>query len=64
MGLSAAELITMVVDFSGPSAIHRVGDYVRRNLATLPAAPRAWFIESDAMRSLSSKLKACSQEAK
>jgi hypothetical protein len=84
-------IVPMVGDFSGPSAIHRVGDYVRahadvihafygsnvgvyltkqqtnaycRNLATLPAAPRAWFIESDAMRSLTSKLKACSQEAK
>jgi hypothetical protein len=29
------------------------------NLATLPVAPDAWFIESDAVRSLSAKLKAC-----
>ena len=29
------------------------------NLAALPAAPDAWFIESDAVRLLSGKLKAC-----
>jgi hypothetical protein len=29
------------------------------NLATLPAARDAWFIESDAVRPLSAKLKAC-----
>jgi hypothetical protein len=34
------------------------------NLAALPAAPHAWFIESDGMRSLTSKLRACSQGAK
>jgi hypothetical protein len=33
-----------------------------RNLATLPSAPRAWFIESDGMRSLASKLRACPPE--
>jgi hypothetical protein len=84
-------IVPMVGDFSGHSAIHRVGDYVREhadviyafygsnvgvyltnqqtrafcmNLATLPAAPHAWFIESNGMRSLTSRLKACSQEAK
>ena len=30
-----------------------------RNLAALPSASDAWFIESDGVRSLSSKLKAC-----
>jgi hypothetical protein len=35
-----------------------------RNLATLPSAPRAWFIESDGMRSLASKLRACPPEKK
>jgi hypothetical protein len=30
-----------------------------RNLASLPAAPRTWFIESDGVRSLTSKLDAC-----
>jgi hypothetical protein len=30
------------------------------NLGTLPAAPRTWFIESDSVRPLSSKLNACS----
>jgi hypothetical protein len=34
------------------------------NLATLPAAPLAWFIESDGMRSLDSKLRACPPEGK
>ena len=34
------------------------------NLATLPAAPRAWFIESNGMRPLTSKLRACAQAAK
>jgi hypothetical protein len=34
------------------------------NLAALPAAPGAWFIESDAVRSLASKLKACAPGAK
>jgi hypothetical protein len=29
------------------------------NLATLPAAPRAWFIERDGVRSFASKVKAC-----
>lgn len=85
--LHARNLIVPVVgDFGGPTAIRRVGDYVREhsdrihavygsnvgvyltnqktrafcgNLATLPAAPGAWFIESSGMRSLDSKLKAC-----
>ena len=84
-------IVPVIGDFGGPSAIHRVGDYVREhtdvirafygsnvgvylnnqqtrafcnNLATLPAAPRAWFIESDGVRSLSSKLRACPPEAK
>lgn len=35
-----------------------------KNLATLPAAPGAWFIEPDGVRSLTSKLKACPSEAK
>ncbi len=30
-----------------------------RSLASLPAAPDAWFIESDGVRSLTAKLKAC-----
>jgi hypothetical protein len=34
-----------------------------RSLATLPAAPGAWFIERDSVRSLASKLKACPPEA-
>jgi hypothetical protein len=34
------------------------------NLATLPSAPRAWFIESDGVRSLTSKLEACPPKAK
>ena len=85
--LQSRNLIVPVVgDFGGPSAIRRVGDYVRehadvihafygsnvsvylstrqtrafcRSLATLPAAPRAWFIERDGVRQLASKLKAC-----
>ena len=35
-----------------------------RNLATLPGAPRAWFIERDGVRSLASKLKACPPPAR
>ena len=35
-----------------------------RNLATLPAAPRARFIERDGVRSLVSKLKSCPPEVK
>ena len=35
-----------------------------RNLAALPAAPGAWFVESDSVRPLAGKLKACSPEAK
>jgi hypothetical protein len=90
--LQSRNLIVPVVgDFGGPSAIHRVGDYVRKhadvihafygsnvgvyltnqqtrafcgNLATLPSAPRAWFIESDGVRSLTSKLEACPPKAK
>lgn len=84
-------IVPVVGDFGGPSAIHRVGDYVRehtdvihafygsnvgvylnnqqtrafcKNLASLPAAPGAWFIERDGVRSLASKLKACAPEAK
>ena len=34
------------------------------NLATLPAAPRAWFIERDGVRSLAAKLKACAADVK
>jgi len=84
-------IVPVVGDFGGPSAIRRVGDYVRQqrdvihafygsnvgvylttqqtraycgNLATLPASARAWFIESDGVRSLASKVKACSPGAK
>jgi hypothetical protein len=35
-----------------------------RNLATLPAAPRAWFIESNGVRPLTARLNACPSEAK
>jgi hypothetical protein len=35
-----------------------------RNLAGLPAAPRAWFIERDGVRSLASKLEACPPAAR
>jgi hypothetical protein len=34
------------------------------NLATLPAASGAWFIESDGVRSLTSKLRGCPSEVK
>jgi hypothetical protein len=34
------------------------------NLASLPAASDAWFIERDSVRSLASKLKACPTEAR
>ncbi len=84
-------IVPVVGDFGGPSAIQRVGEYVRahadvihafygsnvgvylsnqqtrtfcRNLATLPAAPGAWFIERDGVRSLAAKLRACPPEAK
>jgi hypothetical protein len=84
-------IVPLVGDFGGPSAIQRVGHYVREhadvihavygsnvgvyltnekarafcgNLASLPAAPRAWFIESDGMRSLASKLRACLPQGK
>ena len=85
--LQSRNLIVPVVgDFAGPSAIRRVGDYVRThgdlvqtfygsnvgvylnsqqtrvfcgNLASLPAARRAWFIERDAVRTLSKKLESC-----
>ena len=85
--LHARNLIVPVVgDFAGPTALRRVGQYVReradvvqafygsnvgvyltneqaraycRNLATLPASARAWFIESDGVRSLAAKLRAC-----
>ena len=33
-----------------------------RNLSALPVAPRAWFIESDGIRPLAAKLKACPAE--
>jgi hypothetical protein len=83
-------IVPVVGDFAGPSAMYRVGDYVRkhadvihafygsnvgvyltnrqtqafcRNLAALPAAPRASFIERDGVRSLTSKLRVCSPEA-
>ena len=90
--LQSRNLIVPVVgDFGGPTAIRRVGDYVRDhadrinavygsnvgayltneqarafcgNLATLPAASRAWFIESGGMRTLGTKLRACASEAK
>jgi hypothetical protein len=79
-------ILPVVGDFGGPSAMRRIGDYLRqhkdvihafygsnvgvylsndqmrafcRSLASLPAAPDAWFIESDGVRSLTSKLKAC-----
>jgi L-alanine-DL-glutamate epimerase-like enolase superfamily enzyme len=81
-------IVPVVGDFGGPSAMRRIGDYVRQHkdvvqafygsnvgvylstqqtrafcgsLAALPAAPDASFIESDAVRSLTSKLKACPQ---
>jgi hypothetical protein len=85
--LQSRNLIVPVVgDFAGPSAIRRVGDYVRTrsdrvsavyasnvsvyltnqqtrvfcaNLAVLPAAPGAWFIESSRLRSLAAKLRTC-----
>lgn len=84
-------IIPVVGDFGGPSAIRRVGDYVReradriqavygsnvavyltnqqtrafcKNLATLPAASRAWFIDSGGMRPLDSRLRACPSDAK
>lgn len=79
-------IVPVIGDFGGPTAIRRIGDYVRArggvvrafyasnvavylnkqqthtfcgNLASLPAAPRASFIESDNLRSFASKLKAC-----
>jgi hypothetical protein len=79
-------IVPVIGDFGGPSAIRRVGEYVRerddevsafyasnvavyltddqtrafcRNLATLPAAGDAWFIESKGLRTFSSKLRAC-----
>jgi hypothetical protein len=85
--LQSRNLIVPVVgDFGGPSAVRRVGAYVREhadvvqvfygsnvgvylsnqqtrafcgNLASLPAAPVAWFVESDSVRLLTSKLKSC-----
>jgi hypothetical protein len=77
-------IVPVVGDFGGPSAIRRVGDYVRKHgaridavygsnvgvyltsqqtyafcssLATLPASGRSWFIDSNGMRSLESKLR-------
>lgn len=79
-------IIPIVGDFAGPTALQRVGQYVRDradviqafygsnvgvyltneqaraycgNLASLPASARAWFIESDGVRSLAAKLRAC-----
>jgi hypothetical protein len=91
-GLHSRNLILPVVgDFAGPSAIRRVGDYIRANgarvhvfygsnvgvyltkqqtyalcanLASLPWTSRTWFIDSDGMRTLASKLRACSSSAK
>jgi hypothetical protein len=84
-------IVPVVGDFGGPSAIQRVGNYVRehndvvhafygsnvavyltnqqkatfcRSLATLPAAPEAWFIERDGVRSLAAKLKTCQPATK
>jgi hypothetical protein len=84
-------IVPLVGDFGGPTAIRRVGDYVRahgevvdafygsnvgvylnkqqtlafcRNLATLPAAQRARFIERDAVLPLASKLKSCPPQPK
>jgi len=85
--LHAKNLIVPIVgDFGGPTALHRVGEYVRShrdvvyafygsnvgvylnneqmrafcgNLASLPAAWDAWFIDSDSVRLLRSKLKTC-----
>jgi hypothetical protein len=84
-------IVPVVGDFGGPSALRRVGDYVRGhadvintfygsnvgvyltnqqarafcgNLATLPAAPRAWFIESNDMRLLAAKLRACQESGR
>ena len=90
--LQSRNLIVPVIgDFGGPSAIPRVGEYVRahrdvirafygsnvgvylstqqartfcKHLAALPAAPGAWFIDSDSVRPLTSKLRACAPEAK
>ena len=83
-------IIPVVGDFAGPTAMQRVGEYVRRhgdviqafygsnvgvyltnqqthafcrNLAGLPAARRAWFIESNGVRQLTSKMGACTPEA-
>jgi hypothetical protein len=85
--LQSRNLIVPVIgDFGGPSAIRRVGDYVRQrrdvvhafygsnvgvylntrqsrafcgNLAALPAASGAWYIDSDSVRPLPAKLKSC-----
>lgn len=35
-----------------------------RNLAALPASPDSWFIESDGVRTLTSKLSVCPPDAK
>ena len=79
-------IVPIVGDFGGPTALRRVGDYVRQrsdvvqafygsnvqvyltnrqahafcgNLAALPAAPDAWFIERDSVRTLTAKLRDC-----
>jgi hypothetical protein len=79
-------IVPVVGDFAGPTAIRRVGDYVRThgdvvqtfygsnvgvylnnqqtrafcgNLASLPATRRAWFIERDAVKTLTQKLESC-----
>lgn len=48
-------------------AVYLTNDQTRafcRNLATLPAAGNAWFIESKGMRTLASKLRACAPAGK
>jgi hypothetical protein len=88
--MHARNLIVPVVgDFAGPTAIRRVGDYIReradvvrafygsnvgvyltneqhrtfcRSLASLPASPGAWFIESKGVRTFASKLRSCPVE--
>ncbi len=84
-------IVPVVGDFAGPSAIRRVGAYLREhaerihafygsnvgvyltnqqmgafcvNLAALPAAAGAWFLDSDGLRLMSAKLRACGSGAK
>jgi hypothetical protein len=83
---SKNRIVPVVGDFGGPSALRRMGEYVREhadviqafygsnvgvyltkqqmrafcgNLATLPVARPALFIENNGMRSFASKLRAC-----